>query len=284
MKKIAVFALLLSMLASMLVYARTDDFIFLDPINDIYSGTSDASQQILYFNYTDLLDTPGGNDARDAIVRSSALGAFIPGGARFNPGSNLDRQEAIAIIIRTIGLEADALAAGTALINTLSENSPLRDVWSVGYLTVARNIGLINQQQYLDAVAPEQAGPLAANRFSRSASVMREEFADWLYRALLYVNQDAFEEPTALRFIYSYTDWENTAADKVEAVEQLIRHRIMIGDGSGMYRPKGNLTRLEAARAIRNLEFIHYDLFGIEAKSGTVAGFSDVQLTEAVYA
>lgn len=277
MRKSLSLALVCSLLFSTAVYAKTDGYIYSDPVSNTYTGRAEGARLISNLRFTDL---PGDAASQDAVVRSGVLNLIKAEAPSFSPNAAVTKEEAIAYALRAAGLENQAQAAGVAMINTLPANSPLRNVWSAGYLTLARNMRLITPAEYTDAIAPDPSALDPAVNFVRTAAATREEFASWLAAALTSAQPNIFTTTATQQAIYAYRDWQNIAPDKVNAVENLSREKIMTDNGTGSFRPKSSLTRMEAARVLRNMDRLYYNIAGLQKKTGTVAGLGDEQYSE----
>lgn len=277
MKKTLTFIVVLTLLFAHAAYAKTDGYIYSDPVANTYAGRAEASQLISNLRFTDM---PADISSQDAIVRSGVLNMIKGYEPQYRPNAAVTKEEALAFVLRTVGLENAAQASGVALQATLPADSPLLTVWSVGYMRQARTMGLITAAQYTEAVTPDPSTLDPAVSFVRTAPATREELAGWLAGALQYVQPNIFSTTATQQSIYGYSDWKNIAADKINAVENLSRNHIMTDSGTGSFRPKASVTRLETALILRNMDRLHYDFVGLEKKTGVVAGLRDEQYSE----
>lgn len=257
------------------VFGATDEYIFTDPIANIYIGRREAENMIKNLDFTDL---PGNHWAKDAVVRSGALDMVKGFDSKYSPASNVSNEEALAFILRALGREADAQAAGVAARNLFPEDSPLRTIWSLGYLTLANQMGLLTREQYNDSMIADTTDMDPLTSFVRTAPVTRERAAYWLVNGINSVYPGAFPERLQ-QGIYTGSDWESVSAEMVKAVETVITNGIMtVTDGT--FRPKSNLNRAEMAQVLKNMDGIYYDSAGVQKKTGTVGGFKDAQSTQ----
>ncbi|MDR1664005.1 MAG: S-layer homology domain-containing protein, partial [Clostridiales bacterium] len=267
-----VFVLLFSLPAPTYASAKTDGYIFSDPVTFRYFGRPEATKLIANLSFGDL---PADPFERDAIVRSGVLNMIKAYERNYNPGETVTKEGAIAFALRAVGMEDAAQATGVAQLATLPADSPLRSVWSIGYLTLAQTMGLITAADYASAIAQTPVAPAEGQAlFVRSDPATREEMADWLVKALEFAQPAIFATTATQQAIYNYNDWESIAPERVNSVEKLLRENIMPGSG-GLFDPKGGVTKLETAKILRNMDNIHYNLVGLEKVTGTVAGIQD---------
>jgi hypothetical protein len=135
---------------------------------------------------------------------------------QFGRTRTLSREEAIAIAYRAAGREADAQKAAEALDNQRKNEDKIKDavnMWSYGYLDLARTDGLITQQDFQDAQEKDQSS-LDGDAFRRQAPVQRQEMAFYLAKVLklepVYGQQEIFN---------SFSDWRNADPAKVPYIE-----------------------------------------------------------------
>jgi len=255
--------------------AATDEFIFGDPVANIYIGRAEARLMIRNLNFSDV---PGDFWAKDAVTRGGALDIIKGYADMFFPGAAVTNEEALAFVIRALGMERAAQERGVSLIGTLPAGSPLRDVWSVGYLGYAQDMGLITPAEYAGATAPNPAAPATAAVFSRRAPATRERVADWIYGALVVADPAAFPARTQ-QGLYAAGDWESVAPERAFSVDAVIQSGIMPLGPDGNFRPKDTINRAEMAQTLKNMDNIYYAAAGILKKTGTVGGIKDSQTT-----
>ncbi|MCL2015684.1 MAG: S-layer homology domain-containing protein [Defluviitaleaceae bacterium] len=267
---------------------HTDDFIFSDPVYNIYVGRQEAAYLIGNLNFADL---PAGAAAQDAIIRSGVYNFFSGNAPTFRPNDALTRQEALSFVLRMAGQEAAAQAAGAAE-DVLPAGASAQDVEFMGFMALARNMGLITPEQFTAAFAPppdpaaeppvvvdpEADPPIVFDRFSPTT---REEFADWLVQAVVSQNAAAFLQPQTLQqallqSVYGFNDWNSISAERIQSVDLLARNGVMVGDGTN-FRPLDNITRMEAAWAGRALDTIFHSFTGLQRLHGTVGAIVDAQ-------
>jgi len=255
------------------VFAETDDFISGGSINGTYHGTLDAETVRTNIQFRDV---PANHWARRPIVRNAALELITGYERMFYPSAALTNEEAITLALKAIGLEREALARAAAL-----QDSSLRTLWSLGYLSLAADMGLIDRAEYNAALTQTAAD--AGVPFSRLAPAKREDVARWIVAAFNSINPDVFPTQTSVQKIFSYSDYNSISASAMPAVEIAARNGIMSGYPDRTFRPLGNLTRAEMAQILYNLEEFYFSIAGIEKKSGTIGFFRDNQIGPALW-
>lgn len=251
------------------VFGYSDDRILTDPVENTYTGRVEATDMIRNANF---IDIPSDYWAREAIVRTTALNIIKGYSAEYRPDDIVTNQEAIAYAIRVIGQEDAAQQAGVALMETNPNLSTVKDVWALGYLQLAFNMGVITLEQYNDALVEDQFSLDPAVNFIRGAGVTRDQAADWLVKIVETTNPNAFQlgNGTTQQSVYQYSDWQSIDPDKVNSVEKLSMAGIMLGDSNVSFNPKSSLTRADMAQILRNMDDLYNQMNGIEKKYGTV--------------
>ncbi|RKD33500.1 S-layer homology domain-containing protein [Thermohalobacter berrensis] len=243
--------------------------------------------------------------AKDSIYRMSSFSIIKGmGNSRFNPGDYLTREEAIALLVRLIGLEDEAQRLGEESINNLDTGGYTiltpGDYWARGYIEAAINNNIITDEE-VDKITTltdeeennteieieeriidyeidpnltdeqltnieDQLRERVENRYTWKEPVDREQVAVWVARVLDL-------EPVygqAQQKIYNLNDWEEINTLNLPIIEALLQQGIMQGDDNGYFRPKSSLTRAEMAKLLDNI----YEDFLIERgysiKSGIV--------------
>lgn len=282
MKKITALFLSLLMLFSISsnAFALTDTKVFTDPVQNTYRGTSEASNLISNLNFSDI---PAGYWARDAIVKAGAFNMVKGYENQFNPNGTVTNQEAVGFAIRIMGLEDEAQTEAINVQNSAPESNSVRPVWSIGYLSLALQNGLITQAQYNDAINPDQEQVDPDTGFRRNAPVTREQIATWIVQAINYLAPDTLTQTGTQQAMYTYSDWENVSVNHAQNMEICVANGIIKGT-DGKLNPKGSLSRAEMAQILANLDTIYFNAAGIERKTGTVGGIRDNQLNETAQA
>jgi hypothetical protein len=277
MKKIVAVIMLISIFISqtMGVYAVQDTRILLDPVQNTYGGRTEAVPMIQNLTFNDMQ----GHWAHESAVRAGALGMMSSSGGSFNPNANISKQNAIAYVVRAVGMENYAVELAPAASENIAQGANLSEAMALGFLQQANQMGIITQDEFNDAIAVNQDSLNNQTNFVRQDAATREEVATWIYRGVNYVNADIFMSNATPQSIYTFADWESVDINNFTAVEAITSNGIMNGDTNGNFNPNGNVTRAEMAQILRNMDTIHHEIAGIERKRGTVRGIVDEQTT-----
>lgn len=270
-KKAISFAIVFSMLIS----TFPTQSAFAEVPEKVYFGVNNARQIISNISFADVANLPLGYWARDSIYEAAALEAIKGFGDRnFRPSTTLSKEEAIALIYRMMGREADAQKAAEILQARRASNTKTNDaikMWSDGYLQLAANDGLITQADLQVAMQRFQPKSGTRNRFIRADPAQRQEVATWVAKAMglspVYGQQNIFN---------SFNDWNKSDPLKIPYIEALLQRGIMNGKANGIFDPLGMVKREEMAKILKNMEQIALPLKKLEKKAGYIEGiFSD---------
>lgn len=275
MKKFAALALCLIISFPQSAYGLTDERIFTDPVKHTYSARKNNDQLIANLSFTDL---PSSHWAKEAVIRSGSLNMVKGYNDRYMPAQTVTNEEALAFIIRMAGLENDALIDANDLKNSINTTENLKDIWSIGYLSVARKKGIITNQEYTSFISEPTEGEDIETE-DRKDPATRERVAHWLALGLNSIAEGAIELNGEKQKIYNFSDWQSIGSEYAASVDAVASAGIMKGDDRGRFNPKSGLTRAEMAQVLRNMDSIYNNLYGIEKKTGTVAGYRDNQET-----
>ena len=256
------------------IFAATDNKIFTDQVENIYEGTEDAKPLINNLKFTDVSN---GHWAKEAITKAGALDIVKGYEKRYRPNAYVSNQEALAFALRVSGLEKEAQEEGERL-KAQSQDKNILPIWSMGYLSLARRNGLINQEQYNQAISQNQES-LPQGAFKREANATREQVIDWVIKSLNIIRQEPLSYTTQQN-IYNYKDWKNIDSQYVNSMEIALANGILKGDKNKMLNPKGALTRAEMAQILSNMDSLYNDAVGLTKKVGTIAGIKDEQTTK----
>lgn len=256
----------------------TDTKVFTDPIQNTYIGRDEAKNMISNLNFTDV---NSGYWAYESIVKAGALDMVKGYDRTFNPNGVVSNQEAIAFAVRVMGLENEAQTEAARLenLNSTPASNSVRPVWSIGYLSLAMQNGLITNAQFNDAINQDQ-NTILPEGFFRGAPVTREQAAHWLVMAINYLSPNLLTPSGSQQKLYSYPDWDSVSAQFAQSMELLLANGIMNGKSNGTLSPKGNLTRAEMAQILSNLDSIYYNAAGLVKKTGTIGGIKDTQVNQ----
>ncbi len=257
------------------IFAITDKNIFTDQVYNTYEGTIEAKPLI---NNLKFVDVSKGHWAKEAITKAGALDIVKGYEKGYRPNNYVSNQEALAFAMRVSGFEKQAQAEGQRLKDQAqSQNSPL-PIWSIGYLSLAKNNNLINQDQYNQAISANQES-LPEGAFKRDANATREQVIDWIIKSLNIIRQEPLNYGSQQN-IYNYLDWQNINTEYIDSVEIALVNGILKGDKNKRLNPKGFLTRAEMAQILSNMDNLYNDAIGLTKKIGTIGGIKDEQTTQ----
>lgn len=214
--------------------------VYADDPTKFLKGDSAANFVI---NNIDYLDIKGMQPwSAPAIYETGALDIMKGYGSKlFAKDDVVTREQAIAIAVRLGGKEADAKTAAETLDAARLPQDKIKEpflYWSLGYLKVASDDGLITPEEYQNALASN-----GKQGFDGQAPAQRQEMAFWIAKSLKLT--PVYNEQAILN---NFNDWRETDADKIAYVEATLQSKIMNGDGYGSFLPKGYLTREQAAQ------------------------------------
>ena len=265
LKKTVVFIIITMLLAAgipFMVSAETPE--------TVYTGDADADAILGNLDYSDVKGT--NIWSKPAIYEASALEVikgFANMSRRFGRTDTMTREEALSVVYRAAGREAEAQTAGEALNNARADKkTDVLQVWYDGFLQLAANDGLITQQQLADALEEDQS-ELESENFKRKAAVQRQEMAYWLAKALKLEAVRGQQD-----VLNNYMDWRSADPEKVPFIEVVLQNKIMNGDGSGRFNPTKPVTREQAAQIVKNAETQVLAALKYDKLSGTIEGIS----------
>jgi len=272
MKKLIAVTLIIGIL---LFFAELSPFpvaIAAEEADAIYYGDTAAAAILGNLNYSDVSRTVW---SRDAIYEAGALG-IVKGNNEasrlFGRTVPLTKEEALAIVYRAAGREAEALQLGISFNNARTvankKTDPL-EVWYDGFLQLAANEGLISARDLTDALNSDQNSQ-NEDGFRRKSAAQRQEFAYWLAMAL------KMEPAAQQQELMNYTDWRSVDPEKLQYIEALLQQRILTGSG-GRINPRQSVTREQAAQIVKNAESVILEALGYQKNAGIVG---DITLTK----
>lgn len=253
----------------MVIYGATDGTILSETVSNIYTARAIGNSVIENIRFTDLA---ANHWAKEPVTRLGALDIVKGYSSRYNPGASVSKEEALALLVRLIGREQDAIQAAQRLANQ-DTNEALSTSWSKGYMSVANTLGLITAAEYQDAISDDQT-TLDEESFRRESAVSREQIAKWIVQAVNAVNPALLTPVYQQQAIFNYSDWNNMGVEYTPYIEAVIREGIMVGD-NGRFQPKSSLTRAELAQVIKNMEDILYASMTITQKGGVIGAIID---------
>lgn len=214
-----------------------------------YYGMTNGDTKINSINFSDVLSMGDGYWAKPAIYQVASMGIMSGFSANsFSPTTAVTNEQAVTTILNATG-KAKEVENLKMLVNN----------WSDKYIKYAMNNGLITEKIVYKKSDVKGDMDTLKNKgvFIRDIPITREEVATLLYRAFSLPTTSTDETKKAVEFLDK--DLVDTArSSHVDAVSLA---GIMVGDESGMFNPKSNLTRAEFAQIFKNCEeFLIKDL------------------------
>ncbi|MCT4688664.1 S-layer homology domain-containing protein [Vallitalea sp.] len=277
MKKIISYLLILTLMITALpVYAVTDPSVLKEPVQNVYLARSGAEAIIENLKFSDVSPSSW---SIEPIIRFGAL-QIIKGynennAKKYRPTTPISNEETLAVLLRILGMEEAAQKAGNQL---LQDNKELPDhvltLWTKGYLQLAKNMGLITEDDLDNALVEEQRELDPSESFIRRGPVTREQLAVWLVKAINSEQPDLISPLYKQKDVFNYSDWEKIDREFIPYVEAVIQKKIMVGSNN-RFNPKGIVTREQMAQTLKNLDDIAYNIMNITKENGTVAYIED---------
>ena len=258
LKKFIAITLCISLVLSNITILKAIDSV-------TYTGVSNAREILNNISFSDISSMPSTYWAKDAINKMAALSIIQGYGEKtFRPSNSVTKAEALALIYRSLGKEADAQKAGQALEAQRSElqkkNNAL-NVWADGYISLANADGIITQEQFDQAVG--NTPTFGVLSFNPNSPVQRQEMAQWIAKA--FKIDPIYNELK----VFNYNDWKRIDQDKVPYVEAILDSNIMNGD-NGYFYPKGILKRDEVAQVLSNMDDTIFKVNSLNEKYGYI--------------
>jgi len=276
--KILIYSLVFMLLVSNIsVYGvlEIDQAILSADIDNVYYGRPEANTILTNNQFSDVAPSFWGTEAIAQMAALEIVQGYRGNGIfQFRPNRNVTKEEAIALILRSVNLEEEAkIAAG----NIGQQDETLNDIWSKGYLSVANQLGLIDNAQLADSLVLEQDVLDPEFNFIRSEFVTRQEMAAWLAQAINSQNPDILMPQYENQEILRFNDWQSIDLQFAPYVEAVLEAEIMQGSGNN-FNPNGLLTRAELVQTIRNMGQLLYDTMNLSVKTGYVGHISNEYL------
>ncbi len=259
------------------VFALTDTKVFTDPVENIYVGRSEGWDIIDNLNFSDVATS---HWAKEAVTRAGAYDMVKGYSGKFSPNDTVSNQEAIAFVLRVMGLENAAQTRAAELAATSPQYNSVLPTWANGYLSLAQENGLITEQEYLDTLVEDQNTLNPQTAFFKAAPASRERVADWLVKGISTMNANVLNVTgTSQQSMYKFSDWTSVDVLYAQSLELLCANGILSGS-DGKINPKGRLTRAEMAQILSKLDNVYFQSANLERKTGTVGGVQDAQLSQ----
>ncbi len=272
-----------------LILIFTMIFCFIPSISNgqgvkVYEGISE---------YEDLYDNVDFNDiedhwAKEHIYKMSSLSIIKGMGDKtFEPEATLTKEQAVILLTRLIGLEAQAHTIGEESVQGLDTGGYAilsnYDYWVRGYIEAATDNGILTeeeinditslsdrQQDAVDERVDNQLQPYNENYniseeqynniktqitekaeryYTWGTDVDREQIAVWVARLM---NLEPITGQAQQR-VYNLEDWEQIDTQNIPIIEAVIKSGIMQGNDEGEFNPKGSLTRGQMAKILDSI-------------------------------
>lgn len=288
-----IFTLIFSSLS--LAYAQTYDGL------TQYEGVQNYKALYNNISFSDI----GTHWAKDSINRMSALSITRGlGASRYNPNGTISREEALALIIRLMGLESEAQLQGQSMIDNRDTGGvkvlETGDYWADGYIRLATNIGIVvpEEARVIEALSENEKTALASNLENRMTAyenneklngthinnirnqlqkklekgytwkklASREQVAVWVARAAKLSPITGQSQ----QMIYNLNDWNSINTANIPLIEAVLQKGIMKGNEKKNFQPKGSVTRAEMATIIDNIHLDTLNNQGYTIKTGIV--------------
>ncbi|MDW7673227.1 MAG: S-layer homology domain-containing protein [Bacillota bacterium] len=215
-----------------------------------YQGLDSIEAMLQNVSFQDI----DGHWARMDIIRMAALG-IVKGTTQRNflPENSLTREEALTMVVRAMGFEAEAQKRGQEIMAERGDRVGVLASWAIGFIFLANDLGIISDELL------EQLEAGAAAQFAT-----RQEVATWLAYALelepIYGDN--------IQYIYTYSDWESTLVENVPYVEAMLANRYMQGMSAQQLQPNGLITRAQMATLLQKVAINFDEKRGIERYRG----------------
>lgn len=239
----------------------------------VYTGMPSGAAIIKNASFTDI----SGNVNTDNILRMAVYSVINEyGNTKYRPNDFATKQDILADLVRVIGKQDAAVAAGEAL-KLQNPNLSTIDAYIGGHIEIAKSSGIITAQE-IDAMAvltkPEitaiekEVAAIAkknwkmtklerdnlligmkkqkSNDKALKTAATREQAAVWTAKALglePIKNEKTMEA-------YAYKDWKTITTASIPYVEAVHRSGIIKGETTVNYVPKGKIKRGDFAATL----------------------------------
>lgn len=197
-----------------------------------YEESPFANQLYQAVNFTDVTNHWAATNIYRMAAQSLIRG---DGNGKFRPQDSLTREEALALVVRVAGHDAEAQT--TAEVLAAEQNikpGTIENFWAIGYLQVAANRGIITPQEQMDIET------------TINKKAQRQEVATWLSRALELTAIYGTEQ----KLVYSFKDWRAFNPEYFSAIEPFLQKGWMAGYPDGNFQPTAAIKRGEMAAVL----------------------------------
>jgi hypothetical protein len=256
-------------------YAEIDPTVLTEKVENVYVASPNAKAIIENIRFSDVSSSFW---AIEPITRFGALeivkGYNEDNAKKYRPNVAITNEEALAFILRALGLEEDVQKAAANIEKNPDSPEHVLRLWSKGYLQIANNLNLITEDDLDSAFVEEQEGLDPNENFIRRGYVTREQLAVWLVKAINRQQPNLLAPVYKQQEIFNYSDWEEINGDYIPYVESIIKNQIIVGSNK-KFNPKGNVTRAMMAQIFKNLDNIIYTTMNITKSNGIVSHIED---------
>ena len=272
----------------------------------VYEGSANQSALYSTIQFTDLQ----GHWARQAAQETAAL-SIMRGlnNRQFGPNRTLTYAEALTVLVKAMGAEAEAQQAGETQLQPKVRDIVLMsaaDNWAKGYIQVASQKGILTtqesneilnltqaQQDRIEAqieqqlktyenreLTPAELGTLQGQvrdqlttRATWNRPVSRQQVAMWIGRAIGL--EPAYGKDMVN--VYRFNDWSQMDTEKIPMIEAVLQRGLMSGTSAGAFSPKGQLTRGQMAQLVANIHDDLLEVRGLKKISGEITDIENIQ-------
>ena len=238
--------------------------VSVEPIVNEYIGRENAYEVLNNISFNDLTDAW----SRDAVYEAGALDIVKGfGSADFGRTTVMTKTQALAMVFRAAGMEAEMQTVGEDLeragrasgISASSADS----IWLNGSLQLALDTGMITETEYAAAMGDTAAQ--ARTTFRRNGEAQRQEYAYWMAIAL------GIAPVRGQQAIFnSYSDWRQADPLFIPYIEAILAEQIMSGRSDGTFGALEGITREQAAQVTVNASKFVYAKNGLTETIGVI--------------
>ncbi|MBA1336038.1 MAG: hypothetical protein HPY66_1859 [Firmicutes bacterium] len=170
------------------------------------------------------------------------------GASLFKPEDPLTRQEAVALLVRIMGREAEVQRRAEGSVGG-SAAGGIFDAWAREYISMAYELGIVTE---------------GGGNWKDNAT--RQEVAVWFANALglnpVYGAQQ--------QYVFNLKDWQEIDASKLALIEAVLQEGIMKGNDRGYFNPAASLKRAEMATMLDKVADRFQDRRNVRSNRGQV--------------
>ncbi len=278
-KRIAIVFLLMSYCAGVLfapIYAEdvNDDYDPFDALLSEREGSASINEtekkKTDISDFTDVSEKDWFYKYLDYLVENEVINGKTE--TTFEPGNTFSYAECSAVIVRYLGLEAEA----DKRMKKISERSPeMKSFWYAGYFEVLSNFGLFNDYELFEV---KDGKIQSVNKDAANSPIVRYRFAECISKSFEldgklkaenvyseiggrgreFIVGGMYDKEILRQYEDLITDYADIPEKSREYVLKSYYNGIFNGDVSGNFYPNNNLTRGEMAKVLATV--IDYSL------------------------